>query len=60
MRQYISVKAKYCKYCGAPISFLKSKSGRWLIVNVYNLNGDEVTYIDNKCKYPFHKCNKGA
>ena len=55
MKTYENIKSKPCKTCGAPIGFVKTKKGKWLVVDVFNLNGEEVTCKKHNM-YPLHKC----
>lgn len=45
---------KKCSRCGAEIAFLKSKKGKWYVVNAdLALDGKPATYKTN-----FHRCMK--
>jgi len=55
-RTYIDIKSKPCKHCEVPIGFVKSKKGKWMCVDVFILDGKEVTYYHSKGLYPLHKC----
>lgn len=57
-KHFIDVKSKECRYCGAPVAFVKSKNNKWLVVEVFCLNGSEVTYYTNQGLYPLHKCRR--
>ena len=55
-RHFVSIKSQPCKYCQAPIGFIKTKTNKWLVVDVYCLGSDEITYYNNQGLYPLHKC----